>query len=145
MPSSPRVPHAFIPPFAATLPPSVPQRAPAPEDQADTLRSSTTRSGIHSDRRDNSTASGLSTEWISSEDSPSEAYINIKTIDSVQLTPNPTRDLSVRNSIVLERLGDIVGPSTPPTPEVECTLVRKDSGVLGKDDLVRVRRARSVY
>jgi hypothetical protein len=145
MPSSPRVPHAFIPPFAVTLPPSVPQRAPAPEDQADTLRSSTTRSGIHSDRRDNSTASGLSTEWISSEDSPSEAYINIKTIDSVQLTPNPTRDLSVRNSIVLERLGDIVGPSTPPTPEVECTLVRKDSGVLGKDDLVRVRRARSVY
>ena len=145
MPSSPHVPHAFIPPFAATLPPSIPQRAPAPEDQADTLRSSTTRSGIDSARRDNSTASGISTEWISSEDNPSEEYINIKTIDSVQPTPNPTRELSVHNSIVLERLGDIVGPSTPPTPEQGASLVRKDSGVLGKDDLVRVRRARSVY
>jgi len=148
MPSSPQVPHPFIPPFAATLPPSVPQRVPAPEGRATrTLRSSTTRSGLDDNPRDYSTASGLSTEWISSEDSPSETNINIKIVDSAQpqVTPSPTHDLAVRPSIVLERLGDIVGPSSPPTPEQGSGLVRKDSGVLCNDDLVRMRRARSVY
>ena len=147
MPSSPRVPHTHIPAFSV-VPPRVPQRVPASEDQAHALRSST-RSELDSNVRDNSTVSGLSTEWISSEGNPREAYVNIKTVDSgqPQVTQNATRDLSVRTSVVLERLGDIVGPSPPPppTPELVGGLVRKDSGVLGKDDLVRMRRAKSVY
>jgi hypothetical protein len=62
------------------------------------------------------------------------------------MTPNPMRDLELRASIVLERLGEIAEPPVaPPTPELNANLVRQDSGVLGKDDLVRVRRAKSVY
>jgi hypothetical protein len=138
MPSSPRGPDTLIPAFALT-PPSVPRRA-----LVSALRSST-----RSDVRDNSTVSGVSTEWVSSDDSPRETYVNIKTVDSVQphVTLNPTRDLSVRTSIVLERLSYIVGPSAPPlTPELGGGLVRVDSGVFSKDELVRMRRrAKSVY
>jgi hypothetical protein len=142
MPSSPRGPGILIPAFALT-PSAVPRRAPPSEDRGSALRSST-----RSDVRDHSTVSGISTEWISSDGSPREADVNIKTVDFGQphVTPKPTRNLSVRSSMVLERLSGIVGPSAPPpTPELSGGLVRKDSGVLGKDDLVRMRRAKSVY
>jgi hypothetical protein len=118
MPSSPRAPDTLIPAFALT-PPTVPRRTPAPEN------------------------------GISSDDSPREAYVNIKIVGSGQphVTRNPARDLSVRTSIVLERLSDIVDPeASPPTPELGGGLARMDSGVLSKDELVRMRRrAKSVY
>jgi hypothetical protein len=139
MPSSPRGPDALVPTFALT-PRNVLRRTPPSEDRGSALRSST-----RSDVRDHNTVSGISTEWISSDGSPREANVNIKTVDSGQ--PHvTTRDLSVRTSIVLERLSGVVGPSAPPpTPELSGGLVRKDSGVLSKDDLVRIRRAKSVY
>ncbi len=140
MPSSPRAPFTFLPAPAA-IPPSAPQRARASEDRAQAPRSS--MPDRHT--RDNSTASGMSTGWITSEDESRDSYI--KTVGTVQprMTPNPTRDLAVRTSIVLERLGDIVEPPAPPPSPEQGLLVRKDSGVLGKDDLVRVRRVKSVY
>ncbi|KAI9450093.1 hypothetical protein BJY52DRAFT_1419696 [Lactarius psammicola] len=140
MPSSPREPFTFHP-AAAAIPPSAPQRARASEDRVHALQSA--MPDRHA--RDNSTASGLSTEWITSEEESREPYI--KTIGAVQrrMTPNPTRDLAVRTSIVLERLGDVIAPPAPPPSPEQGLLVRKDSGVLGKDDLVHVRRAKSVY
>lgn len=146
MPSSPRASDTLIPAFALTPHPLPRHRAPPSEDRGSTLRSTS-----QSDVRDHSAVSGISTEWISSDASPREPQVNIKTVDSgqPQVTPGPnssTRDLSLRTSIVLERLGEIVGPSAPPpTPELGGGLVRKDSGVLSKDDLKRMRRAKSVY
>ena len=145
MPSSPRASDMLIPAFALT-PHTVPRHRALPSEDRPYALPSSTRSVV----RDHSTVSGVSTEWISSDASPKEAQVNIKTVDSgqPQVTPGPnsTRDLSLRTSIVLERLSEIVGPSAPPpTPELGGGLVRKDSGVLGKDDLKRMRRAKSVY
>ena len=139
VPTSPRVPHNFPLPPASI--PRVPQRAPASEYRVPAFRSSMrTRPDRHA--REISTASGLSTEWITTEDA------SIKGIGTVRprMTPNPTREMSVRASIVLERHGEIAEPPPPPpTPEPGANLVRKDSGVLGKDDLVRIRRTKSVF
>ncbi|KAH8981376.1 hypothetical protein EDB86DRAFT_3247689 [Lactarius hatsudake] len=143
MPSSPRGPVSFLPEFATT-PPNASQRARVSEERARSLQS-LSRSEPDRLARDNSAASGLSTEWIASDDDDRESYIKVIGAVQPRVTPDPTRDLAVRTSIVLERLGDVVGPpAAPPSPE-RALLVRKDSGVLGKDDLVRVRRAKSRY
>ena len=141
MPSPPRVPDDFRVPPPPTGIPRAPRRALASEDQTPASQSST-RTQPERRTTETSPASGLSTEWITSEAD------SIKAVGAVQprMTPNPTRDLAVRTSIVIERLGEIVEPpSPPPAPDLGANLVRKDSGVLGKDDLVRMRRAKSVY
>ncbi|KAI9438039.1 hypothetical protein H4582DRAFT_1952276 [Lactarius indigo] len=144
MPSSPRGPVSFLPVLATTPPSALLQRARVSEERARALRS-LSRSEPDRHARDNSTASGISTGWIASDGDDRESYI--KAIGAVQprVTPNPTRDLAVRTSIVLERLGDVVEPLPPPPSPEQALLVRKDSGVLGKDDLVRVRRAKSYF
>jgi len=135
MPSSPRVPH---PPPWITY---VPQRAPASEDRAPATPSSM-RTQPDRRMRQNSNTSGLSTEWMSSD------HDSITTVGTVRphITPNPTRDMAVRASIVLERLGSIA-EVLPPSPELGANLMRKDSGVLGKDDLVYmpVRGAKNMF
>ncbi|KAH8978628.1 hypothetical protein EDB92DRAFT_2119174 [Lactarius akahatsu] len=143
MPSSPRGPVSFLP-VLATTPPSASRRARVSEERARALQS-LSRSEPDRLARNNSTASGLSTEWIASDDDDRESYIKVIGAVRPRVTPDPTRDLAVRTSIVLERLGDVVGPPAPPPSPERARLVRKDSGVLGKDDLVRVRRAKSRY
>ncbi|KAH9028979.1 hypothetical protein EDB85DRAFT_1968615 [Lactarius pseudohatsudake] len=143
VPSSPRTPVSFLP-VLATTPPSALERAHVSEERARALES-LSRSEPDRLARDNSAASGLSTEWIASDDDDRESYIKVIGAVQPRVTPDPTRDLAVRTSIVLERLGDVVGPPAPPPSPERARLVRKDSGVLGKDDLVRVRRAKSRY
>ncbi|KAH9046608.1 hypothetical protein EDB84DRAFT_1465598 [Lactarius hengduanensis] len=143
VPSSPRTPVSFLP-VLATTPPSALERAHVSEERARALQS-LSRSEPDRLARDNSAASGLSTEWIASDDDDRESYIKVIGAVQPRVTPDPTRDLAVRTSIVLERLGDVVGPPAPPPSPERARLVRKDSGVLGKDDLVRVRRAKSRY
>ncbi|KAH8990896.1 hypothetical protein EDB86DRAFT_3080174 [Lactarius hatsudake] len=143
MPSSPHGPVSFLP-VLATTPPNVSQCARVSEERARALQS-LSRSERDRLARDNSAASGLSTGWIASDDDDRESHIKVIGAVQPRVTPDPTRDLAVRTSIVLERLGDVVGPPAPPPSPERALLVRKDSGVLGKDDLVHVRRAKSRY
>ncbi|KAH9077560.1 hypothetical protein EDB83DRAFT_2344371 [Lactarius deliciosus] len=143
MPSSPGRPVSFLPEFATT-PPNASQRARVSEERACALQS-LSRSEPDRLARDNSAASSLSTEWIASDDDDRESYIKVIGAVQPRVTPDPTQDLEARTGIVLERLGDVVGPPAPPPSPERALLVRKDSGVLGKDDLVRMRWAKSRY
>lgn len=74
---------------------------------------------------------------------------NIKIVGAVRprVTPNRAYDVAVRDGIVPDPRREIaeLPPPLPPASEQGSYLVRKDSGVLGKDDLVRVRRAKSAH